>query len=265
MRKLILFAMLAAPLMAQNYGSYNKAPVARPQFMRSPGAVKGNILKDTSLVVWWPLTAATGNVARDMSGNGNDGTWSGTKAGTNGYWSAGKIGPWAGYFDGSTNYLLKTSPSNLPNGNVAKTVSGWFNHTQCTGANTTGVLGGFGNSATGAEFIVDPCGVSSYPYLLVLGWASDWITSVSRTPYLDGKWHLATVTYDGTTTMFYMDGAVVASTSAMTWNTSTTRIVVGMETNLSSRQFNGRIADFRIYNRALSQAEIQAIYNAENH
>ena len=67
---------------------------------------------DSSLVGYWPMNEGSGSTsgvtqAYDRSGNGNNGTWYGTAAGTSGYYSPGKVGAWAGTFDGSTsgNYI----------------------------------------------------------------------------------------------------------------------------------------------------------------
>ena len=62
---------------------------------------------DTSLVGLWSFNEGMGSSTYDWSGNGNTGTWNGTPTGTSGYYSPGKIGPWAGAFDGSTNYVIK--------------------------------------------------------------------------------------------------------------------------------------------------------------
>ena len=56
------------------------------------------------LVGYWPLNEGSGSVARDLSGNGNNGTWSGTPAGTNStYYGSAKVGTSAGYFLGSNS------------------------------------------------------------------------------------------------------------------------------------------------------------------
>ncbi len=55
----------------------------------------------SGLVGYWPLNEGNGATAIDQSGNGGNGTWSGAQAGTSGYYSVGKIGSWAGYFNAS--------------------------------------------------------------------------------------------------------------------------------------------------------------------
>jgi prepilin-type N-terminal cleavage/methylation domain-containing protein len=84
----------------------------------------------TGLAGWWPLNEGAGTIAYDQSGNQNNGTWSGAAAGTSGYYSPGKVGSWAGYFNGtaSTSTTVTYPISNtsiLPTSTL--TVSVWAN------------------------------------------------------------------------------------------------------------------------------------------
>jgi hypothetical protein len=264
MRKLILFAMLAAPLMAQNYGSYSSAPVARLQFMRNQGAVKGNIFGDASLIGWWPMTSATGSIAHDMSGTGNNGTWTGTRAGSKGYWSAGKIGPWAGYFDGSTNYVSVANPPNI-SGLTQLTVAAWIYQTGNT--ENYGGIAGYGGytSNTGFDLVTDT--VRSSPSGLYFQVGN---TGLSRSGCIVwGAWHLVVGVQSTTGQRLYVDGTLVVSntTTATVNDPSAYLFQIGYRSNGDSLRghFAGKVQDVRIYSRALSQAEIQAIYAAENH
>ena len=72
--------------------------------------------------------------------------------------------------------------------------------------------------------------------------------------------HLA-ATYDGATMRLYMNGALVSSqarTGAIA--TSANPLQIGGD-SLYGQYFNGNIDEVRIYNRALTQAEIQADMN----
>jgi hypothetical protein len=78
-------------------------------------------------------------------------------------------------------------------------------------------------------------------------------------------WYLATGTYDGSSIKVYVNGVLEATAPATLSMTDN-----GLGVRLGARQwqyntpltFNGLIDDVRIYNRALSQAEIQALLNA---
>ena len=56
-----------------------------------------------SLIGWWTFDEGAGQALYDSSGNGYQGAWQGTAAGANGYYSPGKVGPWAGSFNGRGN------------------------------------------------------------------------------------------------------------------------------------------------------------------
>ncbi|MDR3793375.1 MAG: LamG domain-containing protein [Terracidiphilus sp.] len=255
MKKLILVALITAPLVAQNYGNYNSAPVARPQFMRSPVAVKGNIFGDASLVGWWPMTFGTGSTVRDMSGNGNDGAWSGTKAGTNGYWSAGKIGLWSGYFDGSSN-TVTTATSSYPSG-TAFTVTSWVKIPSSTAAYRL-------IFAQGGVMLYINNQTSNQVWFQLNGTAHS--TSCTVTV---ASWKHGALVVSGTSWVAYMNGVQCSSgTLSTAYSPASGVSYIGSYppwNGITPWYFGGWISDVRIYNRALSQAEIAAIYNAENH
>src|SRR5262249_25047021 len=72
--------------------------------------------------------------------------------------------------------------------------------------------------------------------------------------------HLAG-TYDGTTLRLYVNGTLVASQAASgTITTSTGAVRLGGNA-VWGEYFRGRIDDVRIFNRALSQAEVQTDMN----
>src|SRR5690349_3758443 len=54
------------------------------------------LFNSNGLVGYWKFDEGGGASTTDSSGNGNNGSWSGTQQGTNGYYSQGKVG-WAGY------------------------------------------------------------------------------------------------------------------------------------------------------------------------
>ena len=71
----------------------------------------------------------------------------------------------------------------------------------------------------------------------------------------DGTWIHAAATYDGTTIRIYFNGVLENSkTAALTIGTNSTDLSLG---GIASRYYSGQIDDVRIYNRALSESEIQ--------
>ena len=78
-----------------------------------------------------------------------------------------------------------------------------------------------------------------------------------------GEWAHIIATYDGVTIKLYKDGNLLSSAvKDNTLSTSTTQFVIGARDDSYMDYFNGLIDDVRIYNRALSAAEILSLYNA---
>ena len=80
-----------------------------------------------------------------------------------------------------------------------------------------------------------------------------------------GSWHHVAATWDGATMKIYIDN-VLAGSQAATGATGTTTLplIIGNKSTVSTNTgnvFNGLIDDARIYNRALTAAEIATVYN----
>ena len=76
----------------------------------------------------------------------------------------------------------------------------------------------------------------------------------------DGAFHHLALTYDGTNASVYCDG-VLMDERAFAINTASGTANIGARI-FPTEFFDGAVGDVRIYNRALSSAEIQAIYLA---
>jgi hypothetical protein len=76
----------------------------------------------------------------------------------------------------------------------------------------------------------------------------------------DGNWHLLTGTHDGATARLYVDGVLRVSETNTLLNES---FGTGWLFSNLTNYFAGTIDDPRIYNRALSQAEVTSLYSQE--
>jgi hypothetical protein len=78
-----------------------------------------------------------------------------------------------------------------------------------------------------------------------------------------GGWHHVAVTLNGATGTLYVDGAQVGQNTAMTLKPSdmgsTTQNWIGRSQFSADPYLNGRVDDFRIYNKALSASEVAAL------
>ena len=199
------------------------------------------------LVGYWSMNEGTGSYAGDSSGNKNTGTL------TNGpTWVDGKRGK-ALNFDGSNDFVKTTYTGGLND----FTACAWFKD--------DGVVNGT------HERIID----KSYQNGFWIGrnntvtnsWGGGVLEAVS--PYgrfvtlSDGVWHHICSKREGTTHTIIGDGGAV-STSGTVANTvlDSTAVRIGIYHVENSGQFGGLIDEARVYNRALSAAEIQALYNS---
>ncbi len=225
-----------------------------------------------NLVGWWPLNEGSGNIAYDLSGNGDNGTWNGST--TNGsYYAAGYNGSSAGYFDGSTDYL---ATGYVQNAVVRYSLSAWVNVTATSalpiiqdrgsgaGMGITFEIGYNGGQSGHAGSV--NCGADSN---------SLWIGGYTTAIVDDGKWHNVVCVFDGAPSgssvaasdfTIYIDGVqepltVTTIGSAVTPLTGLGGTIIGYHQSWSN-YFGGRMQDVRIYDSALLPAEAEAIYNA---
>jgi hypothetical protein len=95
---------------------------------------------------------------------------------------------------------------------------------------------------------------------LVSNWGDDVVSPA--VPATNTWTHVAGI-FDGSTIYLYINGALKSSASGITCNTTTaTKPEIGAIKG--ERFFSGRIDEVRMYSRALSPAEVAALYNGGN-
>ncbi len=220
-----------------------------------------NYIPTNGLVGWWPFN---GN-ANDETGNGNNGTTNGSELTEDRFGLANS----AYSFDGVDDFI-ECENINLPAGNSSRTFSAWFYLTP-----TIGYDDGYGIISYGSNTF-------SYGRLNDINikenciWFNSHILFYDYTPSenLSNNWHNIVVTYDNAdinSVKFYFNSvelnASINNPENLTeLNTLNTSMLFGRVLNLyaSYFYFNGKIDDIAIYNRALTQQEIEALYNAPN-
>jgi hypothetical protein len=202
---------------------------------------------DPSLVGYWRLDEGSGTTAADASGNSNHGTLVGGPS-----WSAGQFAG-ALSFDGVDDYVNCGNGASL---NITSriTVALWVKSASLPAqydallmkTNSTSWTNGYGlfyNSSNQVRFFV-----------------SHWSANVaSATITSPTQWNHIAGVFDGSSVRIYVNGVEGTSdpyTGAITSTTASLAIGRGAS-NLYN--FNGLIDEARIYNRALSAAEIQAL------
>ena len=212
------------------------------------------LFSSNGLVGYWKFDETSGATSTDSSGNGNNGTW----VGTSNHWTTGKIGG-AGQFSGSVDSVWVTGASKL-NITGPITFSVWIN-TNSTYPSNYGML--FEGSDLNSYLTVSDgninlsLSVGGIRYTL-----NSWIGGGSGIPV--NTWSYAAATWDGSTMKIYVNGVLRNSGGpyAGALSITTGSMAIGQYAGANTYYFNGLIDDARIYNRALSAAEIMALYNA---
>lgn len=95
-----------------------------------------------------------------------------------------------------------------------------------------------------------------------------WTTDGTVTLYIDNRWHMLTLTFNGSIGMIYIDGNLFETKSRddLAWGSEVNNSFFGVDKEQHGDAYgfyNGKLDNFRSYNRALSTTEIQALYNAK--
>jgi len=105
------------------------------------------------------------------------------------------------------------------------------------------------------EFACDGTAATKWNGTGEVPWAVVGTTSVN-----DGKWHHIAGVFDGSTLYLYIDGALeAAKNAANSVSISNHNVLIGANAQVPGRDWNGLIDDVRIYDYALSQAEIASV------
>jgi len=205
------------------------------------------------LVGYWNLDSTAGSTVSDVSGNGNTGIVNG-----GGTWTNGKIN---GAFksDGNTSYILvPDSPSTNVTG-AQISVSFWVYLNSTTGRNTN-IIQKYSNNG---GYVVS---LSSSSYLEFYIYNGTNYVIAGTSEISAGRWMHVVGMYDSTSGIkLYIDGVLKNSHTA----NGTINSSAGGNLYMARKGWNGvndnyldgSIDDVRIYNRALSVAEITDIYN----
>src|SRR5690606_11974038 len=82
----------------------------------------------------------------------------------------------------------------------------------------------------------------------------------------DGRWHHVVGTYDGETLCLYVDGELDNSVSASgTFNSNNFNVRIGSNAEKADRYWNGSLHDARVYDWAMSPADVAELYGLVGH
>jgi hypothetical protein len=212
----------------------------------TPAPAPTGIIED-GLVARWTLDEGSGSTTQDVTGNGYNGTLFGSPQ-----WVPGHSGA-ALRFDGINDYVdLGTSPFDLLNG---YSVSAWVFHQPG---------GEFEQTIVARGTFIYPLLVEVYGDGISVGQRS----SENGTTYLTNNsglvsnaWNHVGVTYTSGSRRIYINGQLLGSDAPTGTLAEPAGVAtyLGVQPGVSLRRLSKSLDDVRIYNRALSAAEMGAI------
>lgn len=201
---------------------------------------------EDGLVAYWPFDEGAGKTASDATGNGHNGEFEGAPK-----WVAGKFGT-ALEFDGDDDHVVVPDDDALDlTDNV--TLMAWFSPNDVLTSrrmmvknDSIFVIFDFGNSKEGIDFLVKPNNTSA---------------ESTTTDWKVGQWYHFAGTFDGKTMKVYINGKLegekannvpIAPSDKELW-------IGGDDWGRDTDHFPGKIDEVRLYDKALSEADIQKV------
>ncbi|MCK9581638.1 MAG: VWA domain-containing protein, partial [Methanoregula sp.] len=204
------------------------------------------------LVAWWNFDEDGINVI-DNSGHGHDGMKWGSVS-----YITGKVGTEALYLNGSTAIILD-DPITFPGGYSSRSICAWGKPDDLNTGWRWMFAYGNGTGAEGRAMFIGQDGVK------LDGGGFGAAYDIIFDHFWDTNWHHICLTYNGDigsrVATLYADGAPIASAN-LDWNLQPYYAYIGGQVFSAPSEFwKGAVDDIRVYNRVLSNEEIEVIYN----
>ena len=219
-------------------------------------------MPDASLIAWYKFDETSGTTAVDSSGYGNKGTING---GSNATWTAGKYGNAVNFGGANTDAAYVALPGNIVDNLTNMTFSTWVN-TSNTGEYTSLFTAGPTASSSPTKYMMFQPKGSRFTITGTVPAAEQNIATGSN--LTANTWKHIAVTLSGSTGILYIDGVEAARNTSMTYKPAdlaptTSGNFIGKSEWAQDKFLKGQVDDFRIYNRALSSAEVARVMNGE--
>ena len=202
--------------------------------------------QQSDLISYWKFNENSGTTAFDSVGN-NEGTIEGAT------WADGVNGSGLS-FDGDNDYVEVTHSDNLEMSDVNNvSVSMWVNQDE----GQSGWIALLQKSDSSYNLHLDN---GKTPVFTIFD--DDWESANAGITLDSERWYHLVGTFDGSTIKIYVNGSLLGTSSASKINeASSFNIGIGRNLEKSGRYFDGKIDEIKIFNKALSLAEIQILYN----
>ncbi len=213
----------------------------------------------SGLVGYWPFDEGAGTSAADFSGQSGSVTLNGVG------WRTGAVGSSALSFSGGS------SSASAPDGAALRasgdlTLSLWINHTALPASGSWMYYvdkGAYNSENYGFGAYTDAGGTRLFFEFYDSTGAYSYFTQATGATLSAGVWTQVAVAFDHTQgqVLFYINGQQVKSTAtAQSLKATTDPLVLGQQ-NITGYEFrlNGGLDDLRIYSRAITPVEVQAL------
>ena len=203
-----------------------------------------NVAED-GLVAYWPFDEGKGKEAIDITGNGHDGEFHGKPE-----WVEGKFGTALEFNGVDDHVIVADDPAFAIEENI--TLMAWFSpndaltgHRLMSKNNSIFVIFDFGN-ADSIDFLVKP---------------NNTFAQSETTDWKVGEWYHFAGTFDGKTMKVYINGELegeaannvpIAPSGLELW-------IGGDDLGNATDHFPGKIDEVRLYEKTLSEADIQKV------
>ncbi|MCK5474461.1 MAG: LamG domain-containing protein, partial [Candidatus Aenigmarchaeota archaeon] len=214
---------------------------------------------DPHLVAEWQFDEGSGSVLHDSSGNGNDGTIHGGAT-----WTEGIKGN-ALSFDGIDDYVKIPYTSIL---NITQEIT-----IESSIRLKTNTSYGFILSKRNSEYGIMPYELIYHKKLNGFQFQTknlsehSWNFAIDKEPPFVDVWYHIVGVFNGSDMILYVNNKKTVGTSVNSLSTNTAYLAIGKDGASNNQEyfFHGLIDEVRIYNRALSDEEIKAHYDAIMH
>jgi hypothetical protein len=204
----------------------------------------------TDEIAYWPLDATSGTVAVDATGDGDNGTVNGAA------WNPDGEVNGCLTFNGFSSYVQISKPVSNDFSIVfwARTTQTagtgqWYNGAGLVDGDSPGIANDFGTALVGGKF--------------AFGVGNPDTTILSTNPINDGNWHqcvAARVRSTGAISV-YMDGVLQATGFGNTNPLNASAALMFGRIASGGGYFNGSLDEIKIFNRALGNNEVNALFN----
>ncbi len=248
-----LFAFVVGAFMLPGTGTFQETddPIETPDENDQAGSDSpaDPVVTDRGLVSHWTLDEGSGATAGDSTG-GNDGRIKGGK------WIDGVLGKGI-LLDGSRNYVSFKENVDLTDREYS--VALWFK-SDAGGDQELFALARPGTVTHGVLFEQQADGRLRYVHRAPFSGRGG-VELFSAETYNDGEWHHVVAIKGAKQIRLYVDGKEVAVAEAKASLEGPTELTLG-RLSRRSRYFNGALDDVRIYDRALTAAEVAVFLSA---